>query len=291
MHLGGPFFNPETCITGPVINTKHILGLMQSSFALRNIQNAVGDCKAIIKKSEENLAALEKACKDNDILAFANQDDISRRSNSTALLLVIDDTITTEQKRRAVRYAKDYLGYKGLMRPNGVFIKGLQAMDNLETYPGTPGDFRFWIGGIRPKSDMEDIIKNLDHAYYVGKAIVIEEELADRGVNSSGDLTEEHALDNQNNIYNNNLINFNKNNAKPLKPINIGPLTKDNIKLIAGSEGEAISKRAQIIFSILGFANPSVEKELSTQDCNDLHDALLDLAELTVDGRPLRKSD
>jgi hypothetical protein len=32
------------------------------------------------------------------------------------------------------------------MRPNGVFIKGLQSMDNLETYPGTPGDFRFWIG-------------------------------------------------------------------------------------------------------------------------------------------------
>jgi hypothetical protein len=37
---------------------------MKSSFALRNIQNVVGDCKSIVVKSEENLAALEKSCKE-----------------------------------------------------------------------------------------------------------------------------------------------------------------------------------------------------------------------------------
>jgi hypothetical protein len=32
---------------------------------------------------------------------------------------------------------------------------------------------------------MKEIIKNLDHAYHVGKAVVLEEELSDRGVNVS----------------------------------------------------------------------------------------------------------
>jgi hypothetical protein len=46
----------------------------------------------------------------SDLLFFANQDDISRLSNSTTLLLVNDDSITADQKRRAVKNAKDYLG-------------------------------------------------------------------------------------------------------------------------------------------------------------------------------------
>lgn len=50
------------------------------------------------------------------------------------------------------------------------------------------GDYRFWIAGLRPAKDMGKLIQSIEHAYWVGRCVVIEECLTEAGINISGDI-------------------------------------------------------------------------------------------------------
>ncbi len=51
----------------------------------------------------------------------------------------------------------------------------------VNAFPGTPGDYRAWIGGIRPLADITALLENLCYAYHRAKIVVLEEELAALG--------------------------------------------------------------------------------------------------------------
>ena len=55
----------------------------------------------------------------------------------------------------------------------------------VNAFPGTPGDYRAWIGGIRPLEDITALLDNLQYAYLRAKVVVLEEELAAHGVEIS----------------------------------------------------------------------------------------------------------
>ena len=39
---------------------------------------------------------------------------------------------------------------KGVTHPNGEHEAGLDVARYVNAFPGTPGDYRAWMGGIRP---------------------------------------------------------------------------------------------------------------------------------------------
>jgi hypothetical protein len=51
----------------------------------------------------------------------------------------------------------------------------------VNAFPGTPGDYRAWIGGIRAPEDVTALLDNLHYAYLRAKVLVLEEELASLG--------------------------------------------------------------------------------------------------------------
>jgi hypothetical protein len=62
--------------------------------------------------------------------------------------------------------------------PDGTYEPGLDVARYVNAFPGTPGDYRAWIGGIRETADITALLENLQYAYLRAKVLVLEEELA-----------------------------------------------------------------------------------------------------------------
>jgi len=43
----------------------------------------------------------------------------------------------------------------------------------LNVYPGTPGDYRAWIGGMRPESEIRALLDCIRYAYLRAKIAVL----------------------------------------------------------------------------------------------------------------------
>ena len=74
------------------------------------------------------------------------------------------------------------MAYDGITHPNGEHEAGLDVARYVNAFPGTPGDYRAWIGGIRPVEDITALLDNLKYAYHRASIVVLEEELAKLGV-------------------------------------------------------------------------------------------------------------
>jgi hypothetical protein len=79
---------------------------------------------------------------------------------------------------RIIARSKQLLSYEGITHPNGVHEDGLDVARYINAFPGTPGDYRAWIGGIRPVEDITALLDNMKYAYHRAKIVVLEEELA-----------------------------------------------------------------------------------------------------------------
>ena len=75
--------------------------------------------------------------------------------------------------------SKQILAYEGLTHPNGEREAGPDVARYVNAFPGTPGDYRAWIGGIRPHGDITALLDNLEYAYHRAKIVVLEELLAE----------------------------------------------------------------------------------------------------------------
>ena len=64
----------------------------------------------------------------------------------------------------------------------GDFEPGLDVARYVNAFPGTPGDYRAWIGGIREPEDIVALLENLKYAYLRAKLVTLEEKLAKEGV-------------------------------------------------------------------------------------------------------------
>lgn len=178
----GPFYDPDANkMTGGVINTFSSLAFAETTYGLLRVENMFGPVSVINRRSAANRQCI------NDWLAGQNLlepgvDNAEKRGAAVTLLRVNDPEITdADIHNRIILRSKQLLGYEGLTHPNGWHEPGLDAARYVNAFPGTPGDYRAWIGGIRDSSDIVALLENISYAYYRAKIVVLEEILAETG--------------------------------------------------------------------------------------------------------------
>jgi phosphoserine aminotransferase len=178
----GPFYDPATDkMLGGIINTFSNLAFAETTFGLLAMQKSVGDVNELNRRSVINRKAIEEWVAKHPLFELGVSDE-ARRGAAVTLLKVKDPDVTDAALRgRLVAKAKQLLSYEGLTHPNGEHEVGLDVARYVNAFPGTPGDFRAWVGGVRPRSDIEALLDNVEYAYLRAKVVVSEEELAKQG--------------------------------------------------------------------------------------------------------------
>ena len=179
----GPFYDPaKEQMIGGIINTFSTIAFAETTFGLLSSEKKVGSVRDLNKRSIANRAEVERWVAEHPLFALGVEDS-SRRGAAVTLLKVNDADINDAGLHASIiAKAKQLLGFEGLTHPNGDYERGLDVARYVNPFPGTPGDFRLWIGGMRPVSDISAVFDNLEYAYHRAKIVVIEEELAKDGV-------------------------------------------------------------------------------------------------------------
>lgn len=179
----GPFYDPDSNrMLGGVINTFSTLAFAETTFGLLRVEKKIGPVAEMNRRSALNRAALNEWMSNSSLfeLGVANPES---RGAAVTLIKVKDADITDPAiHARIVARSKQVLAYDGITHPNGEYEAGLDVARYINAFPGTPGDYRAWIGGIRPVEDITALLDNLKHAYHRAKIVVLEEELARHGV-------------------------------------------------------------------------------------------------------------
>lgn len=176
----GPFYDAtQDRMLGGVINTYSLLAFAETTFGLREIERTIGPAEALNARSTANRAAIEAWTAANPLLRLVVADP--DRRGSAVTLLRVDDPEMVPLHARILARAKQLLGHEGLTHPDGRHEPGLGAALYLNAFPGMPGDFRAWIGGVRETGDIVALLENIRYAWLRARALVIEEELAPAG--------------------------------------------------------------------------------------------------------------
>ncbi len=179
----GPFYDPvQDKMLGGIINTFSNTAFAETTFGILSMQKRVGSAAELNKRSVRNRATVDQWVEKHPLFE-PGVEDPSRRGAAVTLLKVSDPDITEPAMRAAIiAKAKQLLSYDGLTHPSGEYEAGLDVARYINAFPGTPGDFRAWIGGIRPQSDIVALLDNFEYCYHRAKVVVIEERLAAQGV-------------------------------------------------------------------------------------------------------------
>ncbi|MBB4238057.1 NAD(P)-dependent oxidoreductase [Rhizobium esperanzae] len=179
----GPFYDAgEDRMLGGVINTYSALAFAETTFGLLQSEARVGSVVELNRRSAANRAVIDEWVKSHPLLSLTVT-DAERRGAAVTLLKIEDAGITDPAiHARIIARSKQLLGYEGITHPNGEFEPGLDAARYVNAFPGTPGDYRAWVGGIREPADVVALLENLQYAYLRAKIVVLEEELAKEGV-------------------------------------------------------------------------------------------------------------
>jgi phosphoserine aminotransferase len=179
----GPFYDPSTDkMLGGVINTFSTLAFAETTFGLKQMAKRVGTVSNLNKRSTVNRDAINTWISKNHLLQLGVTDE-TRRGAAVTLLKVNDPAIIDQGLHaRIIAKSKHLLAYDGITHPNGDYEPGLDVARYVNAFPGTPGDYRAWIGGIRETKDITALLENLQYAYHRAKIIVLEEELAKQGI-------------------------------------------------------------------------------------------------------------
>ena len=180
----GPIYDPqENRMVGGVINTFSTLAFAETTFGLLRVEKMIGPVKELNRRSELNRSVVNEWMSNSSLfeLGVTNPEN---RGAAVTLIRVKDPAITDPALHaRIVARSKQLLAYDGITHPNGVHEQGLDVARYVNAFPGTPGDYRAWIGGIRPVEDITALLDNLKYAYHRARIVVLEEELAKHGVN------------------------------------------------------------------------------------------------------------
>jgi len=179
----GPIYDPEqNKMLGGVINTYSTLAFAETTFGLLRSERRIGPVAELNRRSAHNRQIVQDWCAANPLLQLAVTDP--HRRGAAVTLLKVNDPGQSDPAlhARIITKSKQLLGYEGLTHPNGEYEKGLDAARYVNAFPGTPGDYRAWIGGIRDPGDVTALLDNLQYTYLRAKAVVLEEELAAAGV-------------------------------------------------------------------------------------------------------------
>lgn len=181
--LLGPFYDPvQDKMLGGIINTFSNTAFAETTFGILSMQKRVGSASGLNQRSVGNRATVDRWVEQHPLFELGVQDS-SRRGAAVTLLKVRDPDIKDPTARASIiAKAKQMLSYDGLTHPNGDYEAGLDVARYVNAFPGTPGDFRAWIGGIRPESDIVALLDNIEYCYHRAKIVVLEELLAAQGV-------------------------------------------------------------------------------------------------------------
>ncbi|RFB79988.1 NAD(P)-dependent oxidoreductase [Methylovirgula sp. 4M-Z18] len=179
----GPIYDPEQDkMLGGVINTYSTLAFAETTFGLLRSEATIGDVTAMNRRSVANRAAINEWVAQHPLFALSVKEP-ERRGAAVTLLRVNDAGITDAGlHNRIIARSKQILAYEGVTHPNGDYEPGLDVARYVNAFPGTPGDYRCWIGGIRQVEDITALLDNLAYAYSRAKVLVLEEELAAQGI-------------------------------------------------------------------------------------------------------------
>lgn len=128
---------------GSTINTPSMLAVEDYIDAL-DWSESIGGLPALIKKSEENLAVLEKFVKENDWIEFLAKDPATRSCTSVCLTLDLD--------------AAQIKKFVSMLESEGV------AYD-IGGYRDAPPSIRIWCGATIEKEDLEALCPWMTWAY------------------------------------------------------------------------------------------------------------------------------
>jgi len=179
----GPIYDPEQHVMlGGIINTYSTLAFAETTFGLQRTAAMIGDVTVMNNRSSKNRDDINAWVAGQSLLELGVA-DAQRRGAAVTLLRVNDPEIMdATMHNRIIARSKQILGYEGLTHPNGEREPGLDVARYVNAFPGTPGDYRAWIGGIRPSPDITALLENLAYAYQRAKIVVLEEALADQCV-------------------------------------------------------------------------------------------------------------
>ena len=178
----GPFYDPAADrMLGGVINTYSTLAFAETTFGLLRSERRLGSLSQLNERSIANRAAVNDWVATHPLLELGVAEP-ERRGTAVTLLRVKDPDITNPAVHaRIIARSKQILGYEGVTHPDGTHEAGLDVVRYVNAFPGTPGDYRAWIGGIRAPEDVIALLDNLHYAYLRAKVLVLEEELAALG--------------------------------------------------------------------------------------------------------------
>lgn len=178
----GPIYDPEqNKMLGGVINTYSTLAFAETTFGLLRSERRIGAVAEMNRRSMANREAINNWVAANPLLELGVVEP-ARRGAAVTLLRVVDAGIADAALHaRIIARSKQLLGYEGITHPNGEHERGLGVARYVNAFPGTPGDYRAWIGGIRAPEDVTALLDNLRYAYLRAKIVVLEEELTKAG--------------------------------------------------------------------------------------------------------------
>ncbi|MEH6456506.1 MAG: NAD(P)-dependent oxidoreductase [Cocleimonas sp.] len=178
----GPIYDPEKeVMLGGIINTFSTLAFAETTFGLLRVESMLGGVQAVNERSANNRQAISDWAETNDMFDMGVADSTSRGAAVTLLKVNDGDITDDEVDAQIIAKSKQMLGYEGLTHPNGDYEPGLDVARYVNAFPGTPGSYRAWIGGVRPSTDIISLLENLNYAYHRAKIVVLEEQLAAAG--------------------------------------------------------------------------------------------------------------
>ncbi len=179
----GPIYDPaQNKMLGGVINTFSTLAFAETTFGLLRVEKKIGPVAEMNRRSEANRAAINEWMSHSKLLQLGVGSP-EHRGAAVTLIKVNDPAVTDPAiHARIIARSKQLLSYDGITHPNGVHERGLDVARYVNAFPGTPGDYRAWIGGIRPVEDITSLLDNIEYAYHRAKVVVLEEELETLGV-------------------------------------------------------------------------------------------------------------
>lgn len=178
----GPIYDPDAdAMLGGIINTYSALAFAETTFGVLRSERRIGPVGAMNERSIRNRQIINEWVAVHPLLELGVT-EVERRGAAVTLLKVNDPDITDPtMHERIIARSKQLMSYEGLTHPNGEHEPGLDVARYVNAFPGTAGDYRAWIGGIRPASDITAVLDNIQYAYDRAKIVVLEEALAARG--------------------------------------------------------------------------------------------------------------
>ena len=182
----GPIYDAvQDKMLGGIINTFSNNAFAETTFGLLEMEKRIGDVSNLNRRSVMNRQRINDWVAAHPLFDLGVRDE-SRRGAAVTLLKVKDPDITVPVMHdRIIAKTKQLLGFEGISHPSGDHENGLDVARYVNPFPGTPGDFRAWIGGTRSASDITALLENLEYSYHRAKIVVLEEELAQLGVRVS----------------------------------------------------------------------------------------------------------